>query len=145
MRVMVIVKATKEAEAEDNPFDVEGAAEIFEAMGKYNEELVKAGIMLAADGLKPSKFGKRVHFNGTKRSVIDGPFAEAKELVAGYTLIQVGSREEALEWARKWPALDADGQAYLEVRQLYEVEDFGDDVFTPELVETYERHRAGNA
>ena len=76
MRVMVIGKATKESEAEDNPFDVEGAAEMFEAMGKYNEELVKAGIMLAADGLKPSKFGKRVHFNGTKRSVADGPFAE---------------------------------------------------------------------
>ena len=103
MRVMVIVKATKESEAEDNPFDVEGAAEMFEAMGKFNEELVKAGIMLAGDGLKPSKFGKRVHFNGTKRSVTDGPFAETKELVAGYWIWQVRSMDEAMEWAKRCP------------------------------------------
>ena len=103
MRVMVIVKATKEAEAEDNPFDVEGAAEMFEAMGKYNEELVKAGIMLSGDGLKPSKFGKRVHFNGTKRSVTDGPFAETKELVAGFWIWQVRSMDEAIEWAKRCP------------------------------------------
>ena len=103
MRVMVIVKATKESEAEDNPFEVEGAAEMFEAMGKYNEELVKAGIMLAGDGLKPSKFGKRVHFNGTKRSVTDGPFAETKELVAGFWIWQVRSMDEAIEWAKRCP------------------------------------------
>ena len=103
MRVMVIVKATKESEAEDNPFDVEGAAEMFEAMGKFNEELVKAGIMLAGDGLKPSKFGKRVHFNGTKRSVTDGPFAETKELVAGFWIWQVRSMDEAIEWAKRCP------------------------------------------
>ena len=97
MRVMVIVKATKESEAEDNPFDVEGAAEMFEAMGKYNEELVKARIMLAGDGLKPSKFGKRVHLDGTKRSVTDGPFSETKELVAGFWIWQVRSMDEAME------------------------------------------------
>ena len=104
MRVMVIVKATKESEAEKNPFDVEGAAEMFEAMGKYNEELVKAGIMLAGDGLKPSKFGKRIHFNGTKRSVTDGPFAETKEQLGGYYVIDVDSVEEALEWAARIPS-----------------------------------------
>ena len=125
MRVMVIVKATKEAEAEDNPFDVEGAAEMFEAMGKYNEELVKAGIMVAGDGLKPSKFGKRVHFDGTKRSVTDGPFAETKELLAGYTLIKVGSREEAMEWAKRYPNPAGEGkETEIEVRQLFELEDF---------------------
>ena len=101
MRVMVIVKATKESEAENNPFDVEGAAEMFEAMGKYNEELVKAGIMLAGDGLKPSKFGKRVHFNGTKRSVTDGPFAETKELVGGSGSGRCG------RWTRRWSGRSA--------------------------------------
>ena len=104
MRVMVIVKATKESEAENSPLEMEGAAEMFEAMGKYNEELVKAGIMLAGDGLKPSKFGKRIHFNGTKRSVTDGPFAETKELVAGFWIWQVRSMEEAIEWAKRCPA-----------------------------------------
>ena len=83
MRVMVIVKATKGSEAEDHPLEMEGEEEMFEQMGKFNEELIKAGVMLAGDGLKPSKFGKRIHFDGTKRSVTDGPFAETKELVAG--------------------------------------------------------------
>src|SRR4026208_1114655 len=96
MRVMVIVKGTKESEEQDTPLAVEGAAEMFEAMGKYNEELVKAGIMLAGDGLKPSKFGKRVHFNGTKRSVTDGPFAETKELVAGFWIWQGRAVDQAL-------------------------------------------------
>jgi hypothetical protein len=90
MRVMVIVKATKEAEEQNTPLGMEGAAEMFEAMEKYNEELVKAGIMLSGDGLKPSKFGKRIHFSGAKRSVTDGPFAETKELVAGYSIGRCG-------------------------------------------------------
>ena len=90
MRVMVLVKATKESEAESNPLEMEGAEEMFEQMGKFNEELIKAGIMLAADGLKPSRFGKRVHFNGAKRSVTDGPFAETKELVAGFWICRSG-------------------------------------------------------
>jgi hypothetical protein len=123
MRVMVIVKATEESEAENTPFDMEGAAEMFEAMGKYNEELVKAGIMLAGDGLKPSKFGKRIHFSGTKRSVTDGPFAEAKELVAGYWIWQVRSLEEAVEWAKRCPN-PMSGPSDLEIRPLWEPEDF---------------------
>ncbi len=113
--------------------------ELARAMMAYNEEMVKAGVLLAGDGLRPTADGFRVKFTDGKPTVIDGPFAEAKELVAGYSLIQVDSREEALEWVRKWPVEDADGQAYLEVRQLYEIEDFGEEVFTPELVETYER------
>ena len=124
MRVMVIVKATKEAEAANSPFDIEGAAEIFKAMGKFNEELVKAGIMLAADGLKPSRFGKRVHFDGTQRSVTDGPFAETKELVAGFWIWQVRSMDEAIEWAKRCPN-PMPGPSDLEIRPLWESEDFG--------------------
>ena len=131
MRVMVIVKSTKEAEAEDNPFDVEGAAEMFEAMGKYNEELVKAGIMLAGDGLKPSRFGKRVHFNGTKRSVTDGPFAETKELVAGFWIWQVRSMDEAMEWAKRCPN-PMPGPSDLEIRPIWESEDFGREIAAQE-------------
>jgi hypothetical protein len=122
MRVMVIVKATKESEVENNPFDMPGAAEMFEAMGKYNEELVKAGIMLAGDGLKPSKFGKRVHFDGAKRSVTDGPFAETKELVAGYWIWQVKSMDEAVEWIKRAPF---GGGVEIELRPIFEMEDFG--------------------
>jgi len=122
MRVMVIVKATKEAEAEDNPFDVEGAAEMFEAMGKYNEELVKAGIMLAGDGLKPSKFGKRIHFNGTKRSVTDGPFAETKELIAGYAIVQAKSKKEAIELAKRFLSVMGEGES--EVREMHDAPAF---------------------
>src|SRR6476659_10515291 len=140
MRVMVIVKATKKSEAEDNPLEMEGAAEMFEAMGKYNEELVKAGIMLAGDGLKPSKFGKRVHFDGTTRSVTDGPFAETKELVAGYWIWQVRSMDEAIEWARRCPN-PMPGDSDLEIRPVFEAEDFGEE-FTPELREQEERLRA---
>jgi hypothetical protein len=131
MRVMVIVKATKESEAEDNPFDVEGSAEMFEAMGKYNEELVKAGIMLSGDGLKPSKFGKRVHINGTKRSVTDGPFAETKELVAGFWIWQVRSMDEAMEWAKRCPNPML-GPSDLEIRPLWESEDFGPEIAAQE-------------
>src|SRR5574338_960507 len=124
MRVMVIVKATKESEAEDNPLDMKGAAEMFEAMGKYNEELIKAGIMLVGDGLKPSKFGKRIHFDGPRRSVTDGPFAETKELVAGFWIWQVRSMEEAVEWARRCPN-PMPGPSDLEIRPIWEAEDFG--------------------
>jgi hypothetical protein len=124
MRVMVIVKATKESEAENTPLEMEGAAEMFEAMGKYNEELVKAGIMLSGDGLKPSKFGKRIHFSGAKRSVTDGPFAETKELVAGYWVWQVRSMDEAVEWAKRCPN-PMPGPSDLEIRPFWESEDFG--------------------
>ena len=142
MRVMVIVKATKEAEAQNTPLEMEGAAEMFEAMGKYNEELVKAGIMLAGDGLKPSKFGKRIHFSGAKRSVTDGPFAETKELVAGFWLWDLKSREEAIEWVKRGPFAETE----IEIRQVFEADDFGE-AFTPELREAEERIRsqaAGN-
>jgi hypothetical protein len=127
MRVMVIVKATKESEAESNPLEMEGAEEMFEQMGKFNEELIKAGIMLAGDGLKPSKFGKRVHFNGSKRSVTDGPFAETKELVAGFWIWQVRSMEEAVEWAKRCPN-PMPGPSDLEIRPIWESEDFGPDI-----------------
>lgn len=127
MRVMVIVKATEESEREDNPFDLEGSAEMFEAMGKYNDELIQAGIMLAGDGLKPSRFGKRIHFDGKKRSVTDGPFAEAKELVAGYWIWQVRSLEEAVEWVRRCPN-PMPGPSDLEIRPLWEGEDFGPEI-----------------
>ena len=127
MRVMVIVKATKESEAENNPFDVEGAAEMFAAMGRFNEELIQAGLMLAGDGLKPSRFGKRIHFDGDRRSVTDGPFAETKELVAGYWIWQVRSLEEAVEWARRCPN-PMPGPSDLEIRPLWEAEDFGPDI-----------------
>lgn len=123
MRVMVIVKATQESEAENNPLEMEGAEEMFEQMGKFNEELIKAGVMLAGDGLKPSKFGKRIHFDGSKRSVTDGPFAETKELVAGYWIWQVRSMEEAVEWARRCPN-PMPGPSVLEIRPLWEAEDF---------------------
>ena len=127
MRVMVIVKATKESEAENTPLEMEGAAEMFEAMGKYNEELVKAGIMLSGDGLKPSKFGKRIHFSGARRTVTDGPFAETKELVAGYWLWQVRSMEEAVEWAKRCPN-PMPGPSDLEIRPVWESEDFGPEI-----------------
>jgi hypothetical protein len=127
MRVMVIVKATKESEAESNPLEMEGAQEMFEQMGKFNEELIKAGIMLAGDGLKPSKFGKRIHFDGTKRSVTDGPFAETKELVAGYWIWQVRSMEEAVEWAKRCPN-PMPGPSDLEIRPIWESEDFGPEI-----------------
>ena len=127
MRVMVIVKATKESEAADNPFDLEGAAEMFAAMGRFNEELIQAGLMLAGDGLKPSRFGKRIHFDGDRRSVTDGPFAEAKELVAGYWIWQVRSLDEAVDWARRCPN-PMPGPSDLEIRPLWEAEDFGPDI-----------------
>jgi hypothetical protein len=128
---MVIVKATRESEAESNPLEMEGAEQMFEQMGKYNEELVKAGIMLAGDGLKPSRFGKRIHFDGPKRTVTDGPFAETKELVAGYWIWQVRSIEEAVEWARRCPN-PMPGPSDLEIRPLWESEDFGPEIAAKE-------------
>ena len=127
MRVMVIGKATKETEAQNTPLDVEGGAEMFEAMEKYTEELVKAGIVLAGDGLKPSRFGKRIHFDGTTRSVTDGPFTETKELVAGYSIWQVRSMDEAVEWAKRFPN-SMSGPSDVEIRPLWEPEDFDPEI-----------------
>jgi hypothetical protein len=135
MRVMVIVKATVDSEAGLMP-----SQQLLEEMGRYNEELVKAGIMLAGEGLKPSSFGKRVRFSGAKRTVIDGPFAETKELIAGYWLWQVRSMDEAIEWARRCPN-PMPGDSDLEIRPIFEAEDFGE-ALTPELREQEERLRA---
>ena len=135
MRVMVMVKATKESEAGEMP-----SQELLTEMGKFNEELVKAGVMLAGEGLHPSSKGVRVRFSGDKRTVTDGPFAETKELVAGYWLWQVRSMDEAIEWAKRCPNPMTDG-GELEIRQVFEAEDFGDE-FTPELREQEERLRA---
>ena len=136
MRVMVIVKATKNSEAGVMPEE-----KLLEDMGKFNEALVKAGIMVGGDGLQPSSKGKRVTFSGGKRFVTDGPFVETKELVAGYWIWQVESMEEALEWARRCPDPMPGEQAVLEIRPLYELEDFGDEV-TPEVRERDARLRA---
>ncbi len=139
MRYMIIRKADRKTEAGVMP-----SQELLAAMGKYMEELVKAGVLLAGEGLQPTSKGARIRFSGGKPTVIDGPFAEAKELIAGFTLIQVKSREEALEWVRRWPPLDGDGSVELELRQVFEAEDFGAE-FTPELREAEERMRAGVA
>ena len=136
MRVIVIVKASKESEAGVMP-DEKMLAE----MGKYNEELVKAGIMLAGEGLHPSSKGKRVRFSGTKRTVVDGPFAETKELVAGYWIWQVRSMEEAVEWAKRCPDPGPGDEGELELRPVFEDEEFGKE-FTPELREQEKRLRA---
>jgi hypothetical protein len=134
MRVMVLVKATKDSEAGIMP-----STELFEAMGKYNEELAKAGVMLAADGLKPSSQAKRVAFDGARRTVIDGPFAETKELVAGYWLWEVRDMDEAVEWVRRCPN-PMPGPSEIEIRPVYEMADFGD-VLTPEVAELHDRVR----
>jgi hypothetical protein len=131
---MVIVKATKDSEAGVPP-----SKELLEAMGKYNEELVKAGIMLAGDGLKPSSKGKRLRFSGDKRTVIDGPFTETKELVAGYWIWQVRSMEEAVEWLKRCPN-PMPGESEVEIRPFFEPEDFGENL-TPELRQREERLR----
>ena len=132
MRFMVMVKATKDSEAGVLP-----TKELLTAMGKYNEELVKAGIMLAGDGLQPSSKGARVRFSGKKRTVMDGPFAETKELVAGFWIWQVKSKQEAIEWVKRCPN-PMPGDSDIEIRQLFEAEDFGEQ-FTPELQEQAER------
>jgi len=132
---MVIVKANKDSEAGKMPDQ-----KLLADMGKFNEELVKAGVMLAGEGLHPTSKAKRVHFSGPKRTVIDGPFTETKELIAGFWLWQVRSMEEALEWAKRCPN-PHDGESELEIRPVFEPEDFGAD-FTPELREQEARLRA---
>lgn len=136
MRFMVMVKATKDSEAGVMPDQ-----KLLADMGKFNEELVKAGVMLAGEGLHPSSKGARVRFSGRKRTVIDGPFAETKELVAGYWLWQVGSKEEAIEWVKRCPDPFPGQDAEIEIRQVFEAEDFGTE-FTPELRAQEERVRA---
>ncbi len=135
MRVMVMVKATKDSEAGQMP-----STELLAAMGKYNDELVKAGIMLAGEGLHPSSKGKRMRFSGAKRTVIDGPFTETKELVAGFWLWQVKSMEEAIEWLKRCPN-PMPGESEIEIRPVFEADDFGAE-FTPELRAQEERQRA---
>ena len=135
MRVMVIVKAGTESEAGAMP-----STELLAAMGRYNEELVNAGVMLAGDGLHPSSKGKRVAFSGGSRTVIDGPFAATEELVAGYWIWQVKSMDEALEWVKRCPDPHPGTEAVLEIRPVFEAEDFGE-AFTPELREQEDRLR----
>jgi hypothetical protein len=136
MRFMVIVKATEESEAGVLPDE-----KLLTEMQRYNEELAKAGVMLAGEGLHPSSKGVRVRFSGDKRTVIDGPFAETKELIAGYWLLQVRSKEEAIEWVKRCPNPFPGTESEIEIRQVFEAEDFGDE-FTPELREAEERLRA---
>ncbi len=135
MRFMVIVKSTPESEKGAMPDD-----KMLSEMGKYNEELVKAGVMLAGEGLHPSSKGARVRFSGSKRTVIDGPFTESKELIAGFWLFQVKSMEEAVEWVKRCPN-PFDEESEIEIRPVFEAEDFGAE-FTPELREQEERLRA---
>lgn len=134
MRFMIIVKATADSEAGVMPSE-----KLLTEMGKFNEELVKAGVMLAGEGLHPSSKGARVRFSGTKRTVIDGPFAETKELIAGYWLWQVKSKEEAIEWVKRCPN-PMMGESEIEIRQVFEASDFGAE-FTPELQQQEERLR----
>ena len=135
MRVMVMVKATPESEAGQMP-----STELLEAMNRYNEELAKAGIMLAGEGLHPSSKGARVQFKGSERRVVDGPFTETKELIAGFWLWEVRSMEEAVEWVKRCPN-PMEGESEIEIRQVFEAEDFGA-AFTPELREQEEWLRA---
>jgi hypothetical protein len=135
MRFMVMIKADKNSEAGAMPDE-----KLLTDMGKFNEELVKAGIMLAGEGLHPSSKGARVKFSGTKRTVIDGPFAETKELMAGFWLWKVKSKEEAIEWVKRCPN-PLQGESEIEIRQVFEAEDFGPE-FTPELREQEDRLRA---
>jgi hypothetical protein len=134
MRFMVLVKANQDSEAGVMP-----SQQLLADMGKFNEELVKAGIMLAGEGLHPSRKGARVRFSGSKRTVIDGPFTESKELIAGYWLWQVRSLDEAIEWVKRCPN-PMDGESEIEIRQVFEADDFGE-AFTPELRQQEERLR----
>ncbi len=138
MKFMVIVKATKESEAGVMP-----STELLTAMGNYNEELVKAGVLMAGEGLHPSSKGARVRFSGNSRTVIDGPFTETKELVAGFWLLQVRSKEECIEWVKRCPN-PMDGDSEIEIRQVFDADDFGE-ALTPELREQEERMRAAGA
>ena len=135
MRVMVMVKATQESEAGKMP-----SQQMLTDMMKFNEELVNAGVMLAGEGLHPSSKAKRVHFSGAKRTVTDGPFAETKELIAGYWIWKVNSMEEAVEWVKKCPN-PMNGDSDIDIRPIFEAEDFGDE-FTPELQAQEERLRS---
>jgi hypothetical protein len=135
MRFMILVKASKDSEAGVLP-----SAELLTAMGKYNEELIKAGIMLAGEGLQSSAKGARVRFSGNKRTVIDGPFAETKELIAGFWIWQVKSKEEAIEWVKRAPNPMPGTESEIEIRQIFEAEDFGE-ALTPELREQDARLR----
>ena len=135
MRFMVIVKATKDSEAGVMPSE-----KLLAEMGNYNEELVKAGVLLAGEGLQPSSKGARVRFSGKKRTVVDGPFAETKELIAGFWLWRVKSLEEAIEWVKRCPN-PFEGDSEIEIRQVFEADDFGAE-FTPELREQEDRVRA---
>src|SRR5512144_2236063 len=135
MRFMVIVKASKNSEAGALPSE-----KLLADMGKFNEELTKAGVLLAGEGLQPSSKGARVKFSGSKRTVVDGPFSETKELIAGFWLIQVKSKEEAIEWVKRCPN-PTGAESEIEVRQVFEADDFGSE-FTPELREQEERLRA---
>ena len=137
MRFMVMVKATPGSEAGKLPDE-----KLLTEMGKFNEELTKAGVMLAGEGLQPSSKGARVRFSGSKRTVVDGPFAETKELVAGFWLWQVKSRQEAIEWVKRCPNPMPGEDSEIEIRPLYEAEDFGE-AFTPELRAQEERLRRG--
>src|SRR5881628_2011024 len=136
MRFMILVKATKNSEAGVLPDE-----KLLTAMGKYNEELAKAGVLLAGEGLQPSSKGARVKFSGDKRTLIDGPFAETKELIAGFWLWRVKSKEEAIEWVKRCPNPHPGTESEIEIRQVFEAEDFGAE-FTPELREQEERLRA---
>jgi hypothetical protein len=135
MRFMILVKANKDSEAGVLPDE-----KLLTEMGKFNEELVKAGVMLAGEGLHPSSKGARVRFSGGKRTVVDGPFTETKELIAGFWLIQVKSKEEAIEWIKRCPN-PHEGESEIEIRQVFEASDFGP-ALTPELREAEERMRA---
>ena len=135
MRFMILRKADKDTEAGVMP-----GSEVLAAMGQYTEEAVKAGVMLAGEGLKPSSAGARVKLSGGKPAVIDGPFAETKELLGGFLIIDVKSKEEAIEWAKRWPSLDGRGEVELEIRQIFEASDFGPE-FTPEMREAEEKMR----
>ena len=136
MRFMIIRKADRDTEAGVMPSE-----QLLADMMKYNEAMVKAGVMQAGEGLHPSSKGARVTFSAGKPTVVDGPFTETKELIAGFTMIEVGSREEAIEWVKRWPASDANGNVHLELRQVFEAADFGAE-FTPELRKQEEALRA---
>lgn len=135
MRFMIIRKADADTEAGKMPSE-----ELLAAMGAYNEKMAEAGVLVSGEGLAPSTTGARVEFSGGKPSVTDGPFTETKELIAGFTMIEVDSLDDALAWAKQWPALDGGGQARLEIRRVFTADDFGDE-FTPELREREEQLR----
>ena len=132
MRFLIIRKADEETEAGAMPSE-----ELIAAMGAYNEEMVKAGVLRVGEGLKPSSQGVRVRFDGGRPTVTDGPFTESKELVAGLSIIDVASKEEAIEWVRRWPVIDGGGNVEIEIRPVYELEDFGDS----KALEQHARHR----